>query len=60
VFHGAKDGAVPLQKSQEMVQALRKAGGKPKFTVYPEVEHDSWVAAYDNPALYKWLLRQTR
>jgi predicted peptidase len=60
VFHGAKDGAVPLQKSQEMVQALRKAGGKPRLTVYPDAGHDSWSAAYDNPALYQWLLRQKR
>ena len=60
VFHGAKDEAVPLKKSQEMVKALRKAGGKPRFTIYPEAGHDSWSAAYDNPALYQWLLKQSR
>ncbi len=60
VFHGAKDEAVPLSRSQEMVKALRKAGGKPKFTVYPDAGHDSWTAAYSNPALYQWFLQHSR
>ena len=60
VFHGAKDEAVPLFRSQEMVKALRQAGGKPKFTVYPNAGHDSWTAAYNNPGLYKWFLQHSR
>lgn len=55
-FHGAKDEVVPLKSSQEMVDALRKAGGDVKFTVYPEAGHDSWTEAYSNPELYAWLL----
>ena len=35
VFHGAKDEAVPLQQSQEMVDALKAAGSDVRFTVYP-------------------------
>lgn len=60
VFHGAKDDAVPLARSEEMVDALKKAGGQPKFTVYPEAEHDSWTESYNNPELYQWLLQQRR
>jgi len=60
VFHGAKDTSVPLKRSEEMVEALKAAGGDPKFTVYPEVGHDSWTATYDNPDFYKWLLAQKR
>ncbi len=60
VFHGAKDEVVPLAASQEMVDALEKAGGKAAFTVYPEAGHDSWSATYDNPALYEWFLSHTR
>ncbi len=60
VFHGAKDRVVPLRKSEEMVEALKAAGGEPKFTVYPDAGHDSWTATYDNPELYEWLLRQSR
>jgi predicted peptidase len=60
VFHGAKDPTVPLKRSEEMVEALKAAGAHPKFTVYPEAEHDSWTATYDNPEFYQWLLAQKR
>jgi predicted peptidase len=59
-FHGAKDSTVPLQSGQEMVDALKAAGGNVKFTVYPEADHDSWTETYNNPELYKWLLAQKR
>ena len=60
VFHGAKDRLVPPQRSQAMVDALKKHGGNPKLTVYPEAEHDAWTETYDNPELYDWLLQQKR
>lgn len=57
VFHGAKDDAVPIQRSEEMVDALKEAGSKSvKFTVYPEAGHDSWTDTYNDPELYHWLL----
>lgn len=60
IFHGVKDTAVPFEKSEQMVEALKKAGFDPKFTVYPDAGHDSWTETYDNPELYKWLLQQSR
>lgn len=60
VFHGAKDTAVPLERSEQMVDALKQAEGNVKFTVYPEAGHDSWTEAYNNPELYEWLLQQKR
>ena len=59
-FHGAKDGVVPVSRSEEMVAALRKSGGRVRLTVYPDANHDSWTATYDNPALCDWLLEQRR
>ena len=47
-------------RSEKMVEALKKAGGNVKFTVYPEAGHDSWTEAYNTPELYKWLLQQKR
>ena len=55
-FHGALDDAVPLRMSQEMVDAVRAAGGDARLTVYPETGHDSWVQAYNTPELYTWFL----
>jgi len=60
VFHGAKDRTVPVQRSREMVEAIRAAGGKVKFTEYPEAGHDCWTETYNNPELYQWLLAQKR
>jgi predicted peptidase len=60
VFHGAKDPTVPLKRSEEMVEAIKAAGGHPKFTIYPDAGHDSWTATYDNPEFYQWLLAQRR
>jgi len=60
-FHGGKDPVVPLEESQRMVNALKKAGVQDvKITVYPEAEHNSWTEAYKDPALYEWLLKHQR
>ena len=59
-FHGAKDQAVPLARSEEMVQAVKDAGGNVQLTVYPGAGHDSWTRTYKNPKLYDWLLEYKR
>ena len=59
-FHGAKDETVPIQRSEEVVEALRKIGGNIKFTIYPEAGHDSWTETYDNPELYEWFLKHKK
>ncbi len=60
VFHGAKDEIVPIKRSEEMVDALKRFGGNVKFTVYPDADHDSWTATYNNPELYEWFLEHQR
>ena len=61
-FHGDDDGAVPVRGDFEMVEAIRACGGpvKPRLTVYPATDHLSWVPAYDDPALWRWLFEQRR
>jgi predicted peptidase len=56
-FHGAKDRAVPLKESEEMVNAIKARGGDAELTVYPDAGHDSWTATYDNQELYDWFLK---
>jgi predicted peptidase len=59
VFHGARDSAVNARQSEVLVQALQACGSKPRFTLYPDAEHDtSWKLAYADPDLYRWLLEQ--
>lgn len=57
-FHGDADKAVPVQKSREMMEALKAAGGTPRYTEYPGVGHNSWDKAYGTKELYDWLLMQ--
>ena len=57
-FHGDADKAVNVERGRAMVNALKEAGGKPKFTVYAGVDHNSWDKAYATPELYEWLLEQ--
>ena len=46
------------REGRQMVEALKAAGGKPKFTDYPGVGHNCWDKAYATPELYEWLLEQ--
>ena len=59
-WHGDEDGAVPFDKSVEMVDAIKKAGGTSiKFTTLEGIGHNCWSAAYATPQLYQWMLRQS-
>lgn len=60
VFHGGADPVVPPRCSREMVAALEQAGGKPKFTEYPGVGHDSWTATYADAKVLRWLFDQRK
>ncbi|HVJ44874.1 MAG TPA: prolyl oligopeptidase family serine peptidase [Luteolibacter sp.] len=59
-FHGDKDPTVPVAATLDLVAALEKAGGKPKLTVYPGVQHDSWTQTYADPEPLRWLLSQRK
>jgi predicted peptidase len=59
-FHGDADTAVRVAGSRDMIEAIKKAGGSPKYTEYPGVVHNSWDKAYGTDELYEWLLKQSR
>ena len=60
VFHGDADTTVPPEKSREMVNWVKEAGGSPKFTVYPGIGHNSWDKAYREENLPEWFLQNSR
>lgn len=60
VFHGDSDPTVPVAGSRKMAEALRAAKGQSKYTEYPGVKHDSWLDAYPDSALHKWMFEQKR
>jgi predicted peptidase len=59
-FHGDQDNAVKVQRSREMIDALKRAGGEPKYTEYEGVGHNSWTATYSNREFHDWLFAQQR
>jgi len=59
-FHGDEDKTVPPERSREMIEALKSAGGSPKYTEYPGVGHNSWAQTYADPAVYEWLFAQRK
>lgn len=59
-FHGDADPVVTINLTKNMVETIKKQGGKKIiFTVYEKVGHDSWTQTYDNPLLYDWLFWQS-
>lgn len=60
VFHGGKDNVVLPEFSEKMVEALKKAKAKVKFTLYPNANHNSWDPAFAEPTLISWLFKQTK
>jgi predicted peptidase len=59
-FHGDGDPAVPVRGSREMIEALREAGGQPRYTELPGAGHDIWTVAYRDVEVMRWLLAQRR
>ena len=59
-FHGARDTVVLPRESQAMVSAVRRCGGEARLTLYADAAHDSGRRTYDDPRLYRWLLRHSR
>ena len=59
VFHGGDDQVVKTDRSRNMIEALAAVEGRPRYTEYPGVGHDSWTVTYDNPKVLQWLFEQT-
>ncbi len=60
VFHGSKDTTVRPDYSSNMVDALKAAGGEPRFTLYPDAGHTISDMVYGDPSLLEWMFAQRR
>lgn len=58
-FHGERDTVVRVEGTTKAIEAIRAAGGDPKLTLYPELAHNSWDAAYQESPLAEWFLKHT-
>jgi predicted peptidase len=59
-FHGELDQAVKTSRSRDMVEALKAAGGNPKYTEYPGVAHNSWTRTFEDEEVLNWLFAQKK
>ena len=61
-FHGDQDDVVdPLAGFATVKKGDACKGSiRPKMTIYPQTTHGSWEPAYDDPAMWRWLLEQRR
>lgn len=57
-FHSEDDGAVQVKRTRAMIQAMRSAGGQPKYFEYFGLGHNSWSRAYSEPELLPWIFSQ--
>jgi predicted peptidase len=60
IFQGAEDPVVHVAGAREMAEALRKAGGQPRYSEYPGVGHQVWEKAFVEPELVAWVAAQKR
>jgi predicted peptidase len=61
-FHGGADSIVPVSDTRNMIQALRDAGGSPRYTELAGADHAIWGPIYADAGntLYPWLFDQQR
>ena len=59
-LHGDKDSEVPVAATRAMIAALESAGGKPKVTYMPGMDHVCWPGVYENPETLRWMFAQRR
>jgi predicted peptidase len=59
-FHGENDNIVPLANSQQMINAIRDAGGDPHLTILPSAGHSICRKVCELAGLWEWLFAQRR
>lgn len=60
VFHGTNDKSVPISKPRAMIDAIKKEGGNPLFTEFPNSGHAIRSEVVSTPGLLEWLFAQKR
>ena len=57
-FHGEEDHNVPVGGSRDIISAIKKAGGHPKYTEFANEGHNIWYQTSITPGLWDWLFAQ--
>ena len=57
-FHGRFDRNIPVSGSRDMIEAIKNAGGKPRYTEFPDAYHNVWNKVSNTPGLLDWIFTQ--
>ncbi|MFC4992774.1 alpha/beta family hydrolase [Rubritalea tangerina] len=60
IFQGERDRVSPSDLAQDLVQALKQAGGQVKYTEYEGVGHGFAPRVYSDRKFIEWLLEQEK
>lgn len=64
MFHGSKDKAVPVVRTTDMFNSIKKEMGssilKAKMTIYENKGHLIWNETYDNQEVIQWFVTQRK
>ena len=59
-WHGDKDSVIKPSRSRDMINAISKAGGSPKYSEIKGRGHNSWVDCWNTDELWKWLYSKSK
>lgn len=59
-FHGALDRNVPVSGCRDVIEAIKKAGGTPRYSEFPKAGHGIWDEVEGTPGVMDWLFAQKR
>jgi predicted peptidase len=57
-FQGDADASIFVDSNRRMIEALKKAGGNPRYTEYKGAGHEIWDRVFKEPNLLEWLFAQ--
>lgn len=59
-WHGDKDTVIKPSRSRDMIEAITKAGGSPKYSEIKGRGHNSWVDCWKSEKMWSWLYSQRK
>jgi len=59
-FHGANDIITLPSTTTTMIEAITKAGGHPRMTLFSDAGHRTWDKVFTDPTVLAWLFTQHR
>ncbi|MEC8244160.1 MAG: prolyl oligopeptidase family serine peptidase [Verrucomicrobiota bacterium] len=59
-WHGDQDKVIKPSRSRDMINAIKKIGGTPKYSEIKGRGHNSWVDCWNSNELWEWLYSNSK